>query len=116
MEMNKEKILSQIMDNVKIIGYTDITEVEILSRYNKVLAEHGEEKANNALLYTLKQFKEKAKAKDKIFWTKVKSELFEKNKSVPCSIRDIKKDILKGEINFIGIESEQRIKELLNIA
>lgn len=110
------KIVDQIVKNAILAELPGITKEEVNNRYNNVLELHGIEKADSALQHTLKQFKERAKEKEKIFWQQVKGEVFEKMKFCPCAIRDLKSMIKSGEIDITGFTQEQEIKQRLEIA
>lgn len=110
------KLVSDIIKTAYIAGFSDITEQEVTERYNNVLEEHGEEKADQVLKYTLKQFKSKAKEKEKIFWLLVKNETFDRYKSTPTAIRDLKNMIKLGEIDITDYTNEQEIRERLGMS
>jgi len=110
------KMVEQIVKYAILAELPGITKKEVNNRYNNVLESHGVEKADSALQYTLKQFKERAKEKDKTFWQAVKNEVFEKQKWCPCAIRDLKSSIKTGEIDITGYTKEQEIKQRLEIA
>lgn len=111
-----DKLIDQIVKTAITAELQGITEQEVISRYNEVLESYGIEKADSALQHTLKQFKERAKEKEKIFWQQVKGGVFEKMKFCPCAIRDLKSMIKSGEIDITGFTKEQEIKQRLEIA
>lgn len=110
------KLLNSIVNAAEKAELKGITEEEITSRYKDIFAVHGEEKADQALQYTLKQFKEIANKKDKEFWQAVKNETFKKKSFCPCNTSELKRMITAGEINIQGYLNEQEIKHKLNIA
>jgi aspartyl-tRNA synthetase len=116
MEKKKyNKLIDQIVKTAITAELKGITEQEVINRYNEVLESYGIEKADSALQHTLKQFKERAKEKEKIFWNSVKNETFNKLHYCPCAIRDLKSMIKSGEIDITGFTKEQEIKERLTI-
>jgi len=110
------KIVDKIVKTAITAELQGITKDEVISRYNEVLESYGIEKAESALKNTLKQFKERAREKEKIFWQQVKGEVFKKEKCCPCAIRDLKSMIKSGEIDITGYTEEQEIKRRLGIA
>jgi aspartyl-tRNA synthetase len=64
-EKQFNKLVDQIVKTAITAELKGITKDEVISRYNKVLEEYGIEKADFALQHTLKQFKERAKEKEK---------------------------------------------------
>lgn len=117
MEKKKyNKLIDQIVKTAITAELTGITKEIVIERYNNILENYGIEKADSALQNTLKQFKERAKEKDKTFWQAVKNEVFEKQKFCPCAIRDLKSMIKSGEIDITGYTEEQEIKRRLGIA
>lgn len=115
-EKQFNKLVDQIVKTAITAELKGITKDEVISRYNEVLEKYGVEKADSALKHTLKQFKDRAKEKDKIFWGSIKTEVFEKMCFCPCAIRDLKSMIKSGEIDITGFEKEQEIKQRLEIA
>ena len=114
MNKNVEKLLNETLKNAKIAGMKITMEI-LIEKYNNILESHGEEKAIEALKNTLQHIKIKAKEQDKIFWQSVKMEVFNKNKSCPCAIRDLKEMIKSNSINITGFVNETEIKERLAI-
>jgi hypothetical protein len=115
-EKQYNKLITNIINAADKAELKGITEEEITSRYNDILAEHGEEKADQALQYTLKQFREQASKREKEFWQAVKNETFSKKSFCPCAISELKRMIKAGEIDIAGYTQEQAIKQKLNIA
>ena len=109
------KLIDQIVKTAITAELQDITKDEVISRYNEVLESYGIEKADSALQHTLKQFKERAKEKEKIFWQQVKNETFHKKHYCPCATKDLKSMIKTGEIDITGFTREQDIKIRLGI-
>lgn len=110
------KLIDQIVETAITAELQGITREEVINRYNGILENFGLEKAESALKNTLKQFKERAKEKEKVFWQQVRGEVFEKQKCCPCAIRDLKSLIKSGEIDITGYAEEQEIKQRLGIA
>lgn len=115
-EKQYNKLIEDIINTAIAAELKGITREEIARRYNEVLEKHGAEKAESALKYTLKQFKEKANKKEKEFWSSVKNEVFEKKKCTPTAINELKKMIKSGEIDITGFSKEHEIKQKLHIA
>lgn len=109
------KLVSDIVKTAILAEFTNITQQEVMKKYNNVLEKYGEEKADQALRYTLEQFKPKAKEKEQIFWLLVKNETFNRYKSTPAAIRDLKSMIKSGEIDITGYTKEQEIRERLEM-
>lgn len=115
MDINIEKIFNNVLKNSKIADI-DITIEDLKERYNNILNSFGEEKALEALKNTDKQIKIKASEKDKMFWLSVKNDVFQKYKTCPCAIRDLKNMIKSFEIDITGFNKEHKIKELLGMS
>jgi len=109
------KMVEQIVKYAILAELPGITKKEVNNRYNNVLESHGVEKADSALQYTLKQFKERAKEREMKFWQQVKTETFDKLHSYPCSVRDLKSMIKTGEIDITGFTKEQDIRLRLEL-
>lgn len=108
-----DKLMNEIIINAKIIDM-NITIEELTEKYNNILNTYGEEKALQALQNTYKNFKEKAKEIEKIFWNGVRGEIFKNKGCVPTSNRDLKNMIKNNEINIAGLTQEIKIKEFLS--
>lgn len=108
------KKVDELVQYCKVAEFT-YTQEDIIEKFTTIVESNEEEAALNSLDATLKQMKKKAKERENVIWNKVKTEIFNKNGSVPTAIRDLKSMIKNNEININGIESQNWVEKQIEI-
>lgn len=113
--MKFEKMVSDIVNFSQFITVSPLTREKVIQRFEETSSKYGEDVAMTAMKNTYDNFKKQAREIENKQWIKVKSELLKAKGSCPTSNRDLKQMIKKGKININGLESEEWIRETLNL-